>query len=53
MQFTNSNATTQWGFLSATATSVFLEASGSSELHFINNPKNNSVSINTIVHLVI
>jgi hypothetical protein len=37
IQFTNSGATTQWGFLSATATSVTLDASSSSNLAFRTN----------------
>jgi hypothetical protein len=37
IQFTNSNATLQWGFLSATATSVALEASNNSNLVFRTN----------------
>jgi hypothetical protein len=37
IQFTNSNATSQWGFLSATATSVTLDASSNSNLAFRTN----------------
>jgi hypothetical protein len=37
MQFTNSGATIQWGFLSATATSVTLDASNNSNLAFRTN----------------
>jgi hypothetical protein len=36
-QFTDSGATTQWGFLAATATSVTLDASGASVLAFRTN----------------